>query len=153
MKPWTYIFIGKFSGYGTPLNIKIPKRTLIGQSNDIKFIFYSPTGKNKLMRNLAFNTKRNDIGPFREVILLGTNNLWIENVLPVTTYKHDLSAPRIDFDIYVSSDKVNEVLDNSAIPDSNNSQSIQNQEIIEGLKIIVKIIDQGVVIINKFVKQ
>jgi hypothetical protein len=145
------VFIGKYSGYGTPMNINVPKRTLIGQTNEIKLVFYPQGGKNNLAQKYALNSKRGDLGPFREILLVGTNNLWVKNVLPKCTFKNNFANPRIDLDIFVSSEKVTkkqakkDISVDSTVANTNAVQpdDLEKEKIIDGLKLITHLIDKA----------
>jgi len=139
------VFIGKFFGYGTPQIINIPKRTLIGENNTLKIIFHPAVDNEKLSLKFAINSRQMRIGGFREILLVGSNNIWIDNVIPRYEFANSLSTIKSQYEIFISSDKINKIIsNNSSGIDSLKSKKELTEEVkeITGLRLVMKLADK-----------
>ncbi len=135
------ILIGKMYSNSTPFKINVPDRTLRKQSNEIKIVVYPPQDEEKQINSKHYFPIESRIGLFREMFLVGSSNVWIENVKPIILLDKSLTNCSIKATISLSSGKVDE--EKGSVVEITDSTGKIKRVFSKGVYAITKLIDKS----------
>lgn len=134
------ILIGKLYSNSTPFKVNIPDRSLRKVSNEIKIIVYPPQDEEKQINTKRYFPLESRIGLFREMFLVGTSNVWIENVKPVVKLDKSLTNCLVKTKITLSSGKVDE--EKGTVVEVTDSTGKTKRVFSKGVYAVAKLIDK-----------
>ncbi|MEI6091823.1 MAG: YIP1 family protein [bacterium] len=135
------ILIGKLYSNSTPFNVNIPDRSLRKESNEIKIVVYPPQDEEKQINTKRYFPLESRTGLFREMFLVGTSNVWIENVKPVVSFDKSLTNCSVKTKITLSSGKVDE--ERGSLVEITDSTGKTKRVFSKGVYAITKLIDKA----------
>lgn len=147
-------YLGKYYGFGTPFTVDIPARAINGEAGTLKIIAKQADYNEKLARTLPFYAQKNYTGILRDVLLVGTKSIWIDNVLPDNEVNSTHTTSVVDLKMLISSDKIvnsEEItpddkpqvdsLGNPAVSPPGTNAEPSSDDNIEGLYVKIRYID------------
>ena len=111
-------FIGRFLGAMTPFTVKIPPRIITSQSNSIKLVVSSASHSASQIKEQNVFAKKIYTGIIRDIILLGTPQIWVSDLNYRTKFNENLSACNLEADINISSAEIEKAISDAANKDS-----------------------------------
>jgi beta-galactosidase len=135
------ILIGKLYSNSTPFKVNIPDRSLRKESNEIKIVVYPPQDEEKQINTKRYFPLESRIGLYREMFLIGTSNVWIDNVKPVVKLDANLSTCSIKTKITLSSGRVDE--EKGSVVEITDSTGKTKRVFSKGVYAITKLIDKS----------
>lgn len=98
-------FVGRYVGAMTPFEVKIPARMISGETNLIKLVVSPSEGASRKIKTQNPFAKRISTGVMREILLIGTNQVWVSDVDYSTKLMQSGSA-QIAGSVSISSGKI-----------------------------------------------
>lgn len=116
-------FVGKYFGGMAPFNVKIPDRMISGENNTIKFIVSPAKNYARQTRTQYLYAKKIYTGLIREVLLIGTPQIWINDVKYQTKFNEDLTFCNLQSKVKISSGQIGKFLKDDKFRDTNDNLS------------------------------
>ena len=96
-------YIGKYLSTMTPFSIRIPERMLTNESNTIKLVVLPASSASKQMKEQNIYTKKITAGIPREVLLIGTPQIWVSQIKQKMRHNDNFSFFQVFADVNISS--------------------------------------------------
>ncbi|OGU14891.1 MAG: hypothetical protein A2X61_11970 [Ignavibacteria bacterium GWB2_35_12] len=96
-------YIGKYLSTMTPFSIRIPERMLTNESNTIKLVVLPASSASKQMKEQNIYTKKITAGIPREVLLIGTPQIWASQIKQKMRHNDNFSFFQVFADVNISS--------------------------------------------------
>lgn len=108
---WNEQFIGRFFDGIIPFEVKIPDKFLANNNNTLKLIISKNEGlRAKFLTNHLF-AKKNQIGPIREIFLIGKPQIWVSDIKAKTDFSNNYTNAYVDLKFTVSSANIQKLID------------------------------------------
>ncbi len=140
-------FIGRHYGYGSPFTVDIPSRAIRGESNSLKIIASQAEHFEGFARHLANQSQKSYVGILRDILLIGSESVWIDNILPTCEINSTATTSVVNLKMEISSDNIVNAIEPevSKVSDSTATTSLESNsnpdKAIKGLFIKVRVID------------
>ncbi|TAL70281.1 MAG: hypothetical protein EPN82_03345 [Bacteroidetes bacterium] len=96
-------YIGKYLSSMTPFSIRIPERMLTNESNTIKLVVLPASSAAKQMKEQNIYSKKVSTGIPREVLLIGTPQIWVSQIKQKMRHNDNFSFFEVSTNVNVSS--------------------------------------------------
>jgi beta-galactosidase len=106
---WNEQFIGRYVGAMAPFFVKIPEKTVRNDANEIRLVVLPSEGKIKQIRSQQLNSRQYFTGLIRDVLIVGTPQVWISDIKYTTKIKSTENADLMA-DISISSTEVKNLI-------------------------------------------
>lgn len=116
-------FVGRYFGGMSSFRVRIPDRMVSGETNTIKLIVSEAESYAKQIREQNLFAEEVYTGVIRELYLVGTPHLWVDNINYKLDFDEKLTKASIKANISVSSGKISVINKNPIFVDSNNTSS------------------------------
>lgn len=108
---WNEQFIGRYFDAIIPFEVKIPDKFITKNNNNLKLVIKKDDGfRNKFLMNHLF-AKQNQIGPIREIFLIGKPQIWVADVKAKTEFSNNYTNAYVDIDFTISSSNIQKLVD------------------------------------------
>lgn len=115
-------FVGKYIGAMTPFTVNLPKRFLLNNNNEIKFIITAASGAEGQIKRQNVFMKRIYTGILRDLFLIGNPKVFLNNIVYITkpgkggwNVKATAAISSGDISAFISKTRSNDSLDNIGI--------------------------------------
>ncbi|MCL5990541.1 MAG: YIP1 family protein [Bacteroidetes bacterium] len=96
-------YIGKYLSTMAPFAIRIPERMMTNESNTIKLVIFPATSAARQMKEQNINSKIISTGVPREVLLIGTPQIWVSQIKQKMKHNDNFSFFQVSADVNISS--------------------------------------------------
>jgi beta-galactosidase len=143
-------FIGRHYGYGAPFIVDIPSRAITGESNTLQIVATQAEHFEGFARHLANQAQKSYVGILRDILLIGSESVWIDNVLPTCEINSTHTTSVVNLKMEISSDNIvnaietkePEVIDSTAATIATAVEAEPNPDAdIKGLFLKIRAID------------
>jgi hypothetical protein len=115
---WNDQFVGRYFEGLVPFIVRIPDNLISSKNNQIKLVIFPPAEIRKEIKTFNLFAKKIYTGAVREIFLIGTPQIWINEVQQKTTFSNSFSNAKIDVNLEISSGKISRLIDKLKIKDS-----------------------------------
>jgi hypothetical protein len=115
---WNDQFVGRYFDGLVPFTVRIPDNLISAKSNQIKLVVFPPAEIRKEIKTLNLFAKKIYTGAVREVFLIGTPQIWVNEIQQTTTFSNNFLNAKIDLNLEISSGKISRLVDKLKIKDS-----------------------------------
>lgn len=129
-------FIGRYFGGLTPFDVKIPQALLKDGSNVIELAISPVEDKFRQIHEQYLLSKKIYTGPVREILMIGTPNVWISALNPETVFSENIRSGRLNCKVNISSSDLEAFADMRAPEDS--IRVFANQKLNATAKLVIK---------------
>lgn len=99
-------FIGKYFGGLTPFTVQIPSRLIQKETNTIRLELFAARENAQKVKSQYLFSKRIYIDLLRDVLLIGTPQIWISDLKYKTNLKSDFSSANVEINAKISSGSI-----------------------------------------------
>ncbi len=101
--------IGKYFGEMTPLNVTIPAKLITKETNTVKLIVSPALNNSKIIKEQGIFSKKVYTGVIREILLVGTPQIWINQIKYSTKLRDNTSSYTIKANLDISSSQIERI--------------------------------------------
>ncbi len=135
---WNEQFIGRYVGAMMPFSVKIPDNAVRKETNEIRLVLMPSESKIRQISHQYLDAKREYTGVLREVLLVGTPQVWISDIRTSIKVRSENSAD-INAKVSISSTDVKKLISKLRVKDS---VSLKSNDRIS-LQLIAELRKQG----------
>lgn len=117
---WNGQFIARFVGSMVPFHVKIPDNAVRKETNEIRLVVLPSESKIKQIRNQHLNAKMIFSGILREILLIGTPQIWVSDV-KLKTRIENKSTASVNALVSISSTDLRNLFKSRTLRDSSGS--------------------------------
>ena len=107
---WNEQFIGRYFDGIIPFDIRIPDRYLSTKGNQLKLIIFPSEDTRKQMQSQHLQSRKVFSGPIREIMLIGTPQIWISDIQHQIDFSNSYSNAYLKVNFNLSSGKVSSLI-------------------------------------------
>jgi hypothetical protein len=111
-------FIGRYLGGMVPFSVKLPSNLLNKTGNILKLAVYEAGHSSKLVMEQGLFNKKVYTGVLRDIILLGTKQIWLGDIRYVTNFHNNYQQCTLDGNVKLCSGEIEKLFAQSEWKDS-----------------------------------